>query len=62
MAIKLSDEKSETAQLCPEFYLVVWNAFGDYRRGDVITNAEKMKEILSSSHVDHVHKISAQGV
>lgn len=48
-------KQAETA----EFYLVVHNAFEDYRRGDVIKDAQKIQEILNTHYANFVHKVSA---
>lgn len=38
-------------------YLVVVRAFGAYRVGDIVTDAQTIEKILASEHAEHVVRI-----
>ena len=42
------------------FDLIVVHAFGDYRKGDRITDASKIEAILGSTQSAHVVKVPRQ--
>jgi hypothetical protein len=42
-----------------EFHLVVKEPFGGYQKGELIKDADKVKEILSGENEHHVLKIAA---
>lgn len=49
--------KTDTAT--PAYHLVVVLPFGDYQRGDRITDAGKVAEILAGENAHHCHKVAA---
>lgn len=42
-----------------EFHLIVREPFGGYKKGEMITDADKVKEILAGENEHHVIKIAA---
>ena len=42
------------------YHLVVIRPFGDYQRGDKITDPDKVAEILNSENADFCNKIEAK--
>lgn len=53
----MSDDKKQNEPL--GFALVVIQPFGDYQRGDKITDAKVIDAVLNSENVDSVHKVGA---
>ena len=53
----MSDLKEKTEPL--GFALVVIQPFGDYQRGDKITDTKAIDAILNSENVNDVHKVGA---
>lgn len=41
------------------YVLVVVQPFGDYQRGDKITDAAKIAEVLAGENAHHCHKVAA---
>lgn len=41
----------------PEHHLVVIHPFGDYKRGDRITEADEIEAIKASENAHHLHKV-----
>jgi hypothetical protein len=44
----------------PEFTLVVIHPFGDYRRGDAVTDAAEIESVIQSENAHHCHKVLPQ--
>ncbi len=59
MATKTQDDASE-APARPEFHLVVVHPFGEYRRGDPITDAAEIAAVMGGENSHHVHKTIPQ--
>lgn len=53
----MADEKAPVAPAKPDFYLVVIHPFGDYRRGDPISDAGEIASVLDGDNKHHVHKV-----
>ena len=51
-------EDIKTEPLVQAFDLVVIAPFGDYQRGDKVTDAYTIEAILSGENVDNVHKVN----
>jgi hypothetical protein len=43
------------------FHLVVVRAFGAYGKGDIITDATVIGDVLASAHAGHVVRVLTQG-
>lgn len=43
-----------------DFHLVVAEAFGDYSRGDAITDPDTVNKILESDSAGHVRKVKGE--
>jgi hypothetical protein len=56
----MADEKQPAAPAKPDFYLVVIHPFGDYRRGDPISDAGEIAAVMEGDCRHHCHKIFAQ--
>lgn len=41
----------------PEHHLVVIHPFGDYKRGDIITEAAEIDTVKSEENAHHCHKV-----
>jgi hypothetical protein len=55
----MADEKQDNAPVAPakhEYRLVVVHPFGDYRRGDEITDFATANAVLTGENKHHVHK------
>lgn len=42
----------------PEHHLVVIHPFGDFKRGDLITDADQIDAIKASENAHHLHKVT----
>jgi hypothetical protein len=42
----------------PAFTLVVIHPFGDYRRGDAITEAAKVAEVMAGENAHHCNRVT----
>ena len=59
MATKTQDDApAEPAK--PDFQLVVVHPFGDYRRGDSITDPDAVATVMASENAHHCHKVFPQ--
>lgn len=47
------------AKAAPDFILVVIQPFGDYQRGDRITDQAKIAEIMEGENAGSCHKVTA---
>lgn len=47
------------AKEAPAFVLVVVQPFGDYQRGDRITDPAKIAEVLAGENASHCNKVAA---
>ncbi len=47
------------AKASPTFVLVVIHPFGDYQRGDRISDPDKIAEVMESENAHHCHKAAA---
>lgn len=47
------------AKKAPAFVLVVVHPFGDYQRGDRITDPAKIEEVLAGENAGHCNKVAA---
>lgn len=47
------------AKEAPAFILVVVHPFGDYQRGDRITDPAKIAEVLAGENAGNCHKVPA---
>ena len=47
------------AKEAPAFVLVVVHPFGDYQRGDRISDPTKIAEVLAGENAGNCHKVSA---
>lgn len=56
----LDSEPAPASEQAPEPVLVVIHPFGDYRRGDQITNADDIAAIESSENAHHCRKAFPQ--
>ena len=57
MAKSKDDETTETPS--PAYTLVVAHAFGDYERGEAITDPAEIAEVMAGEYARHVHKVTA---
>lgn len=48
----MADEKAPVVPAKPDFHLIVIHPFGDYQRGDKITDASVIAA-MEESHADH---------
>ncbi|WP_189339031.1 hypothetical protein [Chromobacterium amazonense] len=56
----MADKKPDPAgQTEPAYKLVVRQPFGDYQRGDQITDPQKVADILAGENESHVVKTAA---
>jgi hypothetical protein len=55
--MKKKDIPPPVLEAKPSYCLIVIRPFGDYRRGDRITDQEEMDEILASHYARHIHKL-----
>jgi hypothetical protein len=55
--MKKKDIPPPVLEAKPSYCLIVIRPFGDYRRGDRITDQEEMDEILNSHYARHIHKL-----
>ncbi|MBM2884098.1 hypothetical protein JFK97_06810 [Chromobacterium phragmitis] len=56
----MADKKPDPAgQAAPAYALVVRQPFGDYQRGDKITDPQKVADILAGENESHVVKTAA---
>jgi hypothetical protein len=44
----------------PDFMLVVVHPFGEYRRGDPISDAGEIQAVMASENKHHVHRVAPQ--
>lgn len=51
------DNKSLDGTVAPKEFLIVMQDFADYKRGDAIRDAEKIKELLHSEQAPFVNLI-----
>ncbi len=57
----MADEKqAPAAPAKPDFYLVVIHPFGDYRRGDPISDATEIASVMDGDNRHHTHKVFPQ--
>lgn len=59
----MATEKQDSAPVEPanaEYHLVVVHPFGEYRRGDPITDANTVATVLNGENRHHVHKTFPQ--
>lgn len=50
---------AKTDQAVPAYHLVVVIPFGDYQRGDRITDAAKIAEIIASENANNCNTVTA---
>lgn len=50
----------KTEEQAPAYRLVVVEPFGDYRRGDAITDTSTIKKILDSDSAGNVRKVKGE--
>jgi len=44
----------------PDFMLVVVHPFGEYRRGDPISDAGEIQAVMDGENKHHVHRVAPQ--
>lgn len=47
------------AKAAPDFHLVVIHPFGDYQRGDRITDPAIIAAVMEGENAHHCHKVAA---
>jgi hypothetical protein len=54
----MADSTTQDAAQAPEFTLVVIHPFGDYRRGDAITDTAKVAEVMAGENAHHCNRVA----
>ena len=54
---KVADAPEKASAPAPEHHLVVIHPFGNYRRGDTITEYELIEAVKAGENAHHCHKV-----
>lgn len=57
---KSTKEKVISTVAAPDFALTVIHPFGDYRRGNLISDPDEIEAVLKSENKHHCHKVAPQ--
>ncbi|WP_234775177.1 hypothetical protein [Paraburkholderia tropica] len=58
MADSKTPDTPASTQTAPAFTLVVIHPFGERRRGDAITDADEIAEVMAGENAHHVNRVA----